>query len=503
MASVYARARSKEAPMTGIEFTNRASTTPVWRANSGNMDVNAGSNAGQCCTSMKRTHSIANPPASPFDPQKENETAPKPIFGEGLRYLFRPPSTSAAFSGSSSSVLTPHVSAPQEIQDVDMRDAELSSPPKARVGSKVDVGDGLMQRMERGRGQSCFENDERGRNESKGGADKENESPERRIISNAAVRRIARRQMRGRSYRGPRAIPPRLGDLHEGAEEYEDDEDYSGEDDEYAISSMGKGKNRPTYNTSNHYTLNMPGPAQPKNDTPYVLLGYVQVIFNLSLILLFLYLLVQFIFTVQKDVEHRIGEYSADILQEITTCAQLYVTNLCATSPIPAMLHQCATWETCMSRDPKVVGRAKVGAEMLAEVVNGFVEPISWKTLIFTLSSLSFMTVFVNGLVMLYRARLHPSANPIPSSDTQANNSNENQRHQPFQHFQPAHLPSPHLFHPAYGYLPANGGIHQQRQTQLGMPMSWRAENNEDDSETMPRQRRRLGSGVGREEKKR
>ena len=35
-----------------------------------------------------------------------------------------------------------------------------------------------------------------------------------------------------------------------------------------------------------------------------------------------------------------------------------------------------------MSRDPKVVGRAKVSAEMLAEVVNGFVEPISWKTLV-------------------------------------------------------------------------------------------------------------------------
>lgn len=35
-----------------------------------------------------------------------------------------------------------------------------------------------------------------------------------------------------------------------------------------------------------------------------------------------------------------------------------------------------------MNRDPTVVGRAKVGAELIAEVVNGFVEPISWKTLV-------------------------------------------------------------------------------------------------------------------------
>jgi hypothetical protein len=35
-----------------------------------------------------------------------------------------------------------------------------------------------------------------------------------------------------------------------------------------------------------------------------------------------------------------------------------------------------------MTRDPSVIGRAKVGAEMLAEVINSFVEPISWKTLV-------------------------------------------------------------------------------------------------------------------------
>ena len=35
-----------------------------------------------------------------------------------------------------------------------------------------------------------------------------------------------------------------------------------------------------------------------------------------------------------------------------------------------------------MDRDPSKVGRAKVVAETIAEVVNGFVEPISWKTLV-------------------------------------------------------------------------------------------------------------------------
>lgn len=42
-----------------------------------------------------------------------------------------------------------------------------------------------------------------------------------------------------------------------------------------------------------------------------------------------------------------------------------------------------------MDRDPSKVGRAKVVAEMIAEVVNGFVEPISWKTLVRSASAIS------------------------------------------------------------------------------------------------------------------
>ena len=72
---------------------------------------------------------------------------------------------------------------------------------------------------------------------------------------------------------------------------------------------------------------------------------------------------------------------ATEIVQEIAQCAMQYKTNLCATNPIPAMSHQCGVWETCMNRDPTKVGRARVGAELIAEVVNGFVEPISWKTL--------------------------------------------------------------------------------------------------------------------------
>lgn len=63
-------------------------------------------------------------------------------------------------------------------------------------------------------------------------------------------------------------------------------------------------------------------------------------------------------------------------------CVMHYKTNLCDINPIPAMAHQCASWETCENQDPTIVSRRKVAAEMLAEMLNKFVEPIGLKPLV-------------------------------------------------------------------------------------------------------------------------
>ena len=71
-------------------------------------------------------------------------------------------------------------------------------------------------------------------------------------------------------------------------------------------------------------------------------------------------------------------------------CATRYKQSFCGTQYVaPDMLSKCADWETCMNRDPTTIGRAKVSAELIAEVINGFVEPISWKTLVSVLVPLT------------------------------------------------------------------------------------------------------------------
>ncbi|KAF5343589.1 hypothetical protein D9757_014499 [Collybiopsis confluens] len=215
-----------------------------------------------------------------------------------------------------------------------------------------------------------------------------------RAVATGALRRVYK--ARHKTRRGNKVVITRS----RGSDTEDDDDELS--DDEHG--------DLQSQTTANHYTLNVSSGPATRSDTPYILLGYLQFFFNLSLILVFLYLLLQFILTVQRDVEHRISEYSMDSVQEIARCALQYRNNYCDKPAMlaPALVHQCSEWELCMNRDPTKIGRARVGAELIAEVVNGFVEPISWKVLAFTLTSLSFLTVFINTLISLYRSRHRP-----------------------------------------------------------------------------------------------
>ncbi|KAJ4471385.1 Di-sulfide bridge nucleocytoplasmic transport domain-containing protein [Lentinula edodes] len=270
-----------------------------------------------------------------------------------------------------------------------------------------------------------------------------------RAVATGALRRVYR--ARHKTPQGKRFASTRDRDS-------DNDAIFSDDEDEHAL-------NLSNQNTSNHYTLNV-SPASSPSDMPYVLLGYLQFFFNLSLISVFLYLLLQFILTVQRDVEHRISEYSMDSVQEIARCSLQYRNNYCDNPAMlaPALVHQCGEWELCMNRDPTKIGRARIGAELIAEVVNGFVEPISWKTLTFTLTSLSFLTVFINTLISLYRSR-HRA------------------------------LPEAHQTRPLLNGAPYD--THQYGLPPASAPAwtrNWKG--NDDDDQTPSARRRRLGSGI-------
>lgn len=138
-------------------------------------------------------------------------------------------------------------------------------------------------------------------------------------------------------------------------------------------------------------------------ELPLIASYYLQFFFNLSLLLLLLYALFCFYLTIRRDVDQKVEEYSEAILAEMSLCSRNYIENRCSPDMrVPAMEIRCNAWEKCMNRDPSQVGRARVSAETFAEIINSFIEPISYKTMVFlSFFTLHFIVLIRHPLVFL------------------------------------------------------------------------------------------------------
>lgn len=140
---------------------------------------------------------------------------------------------------------------------------------------------------------------------------------------------------------------------------------------------------------------------------PFIIMGYVQLAFNTAVVLALSYLAFSFYMTIRDDVHIKVSERMASLLAEIALCTRQYNENKC-NNRVPAIEAACSAWEACMTRNPSVISRAKLTAETFAEIINGFIEPVSYKTMIFMLVAL-FGTVFLSNYAFtVARGRVMP-----------------------------------------------------------------------------------------------
>ncbi|GAC96540.1 hypothetical protein PHSY_004120 [Pseudozyma hubeiensis SY62] len=166
------------------------------------------------------------------------------------------------------------------------------------------------------------------------------------------------------------------------------------------------------------------GSATNFMDKPELLLGYAQFIFNATILWAFLYLLYNFVRMVQKDVAEKVRSYEMDTLSEITACAAAYTANRCGTElQAPALANACKNWERCSARDPAVVGTARVTAETFAEILNGFVDSVSWKTMFFTLVCFSIVVGATNSFLSFFRIKSRSRGHDSEHSSAKAQHS--------------------------------------------------------------------------------
>ncbi|GAA5928447.1 Brr6/Brl1 family protein [Sporobolomyces koalae] len=162
-----------------------------------------------------------------------------------------------------------------------------------------------------------------------------------------------------------------------------------------------------------------PGSGNPErwlqSNTPYVLLGYLQFGSLTLMAVLVLSLLVLFLWTLYTDIQSRLSSLTLELRSEILQCARAYVDNRCEPATrIPAMERKCNEWEECMNQEIVVTGKTRVVAETLAEIVNGFVDVISFKTMLFVLLSLGITIYGSSAALSLLSARASSHAGPTP-----------------------------------------------------------------------------------------
>ncbi|KAG5366041.1 Nucleus export protein [Yarrowia sp. B02] len=141
---------------------------------------------------------------------------------------------------------------------------------------------------------------------------------------------------------------------------------------------------------------------------PILLSIWLQLAYNAIIMAVVSYFVWTFYSTVKRDVDMKVDEYSADILQEMAMCSKDYLANNCMPGKrVPALETMCNAWERCMNRDPKIVGRARVSAETFAEIINGFLRPISFKSMVFVLFLLGGSLFVCNFGFGTYRGPLY------------------------------------------------------------------------------------------------
>lgn len=351
MASRYER-RSRDAPMD-FEFTDRDRIHSV-------LTPDSPFAAALDASPRKRGHAeLAPQMPQPFAPGEQPQRTFAQAAPPGLPFLFHAPPPHTTYQPA----WTPPPPFPQpEMADVSMTDASPDRPPQPPPPPQASPSKKKSKAADV-RGDETEEEDD--------------EEEEERQISTGALRRVFRKRERERLLGSGALTTPRRRPRRRARDESDlDDDDEDQDGGRSIVKKMAVYLNAPTQNELAHA------------DVPQVLVGYVQFFFNLAVVLVVVYLAVAFIITVQRDVEQRVSEYSLGLIAEIQQCREAWTLNHCADPAhrAPILAGQCAEWQACMARDPTFVGRARVLAEMLGEVVNGFVEPISWKTLIFTLT---------------------------------------------------------------------------------------------------------------------
>jgi hypothetical protein len=205
------------------------------------------------------------------------------------------------------------------------------------------------------------------------------EIPRTNHYTNAVARRIHKRRRRDKA----------LGRRVRVDDEYDDDES----DRDRPSSSEGRpgrtGKPEKTPNVQNggpakmSFFKQMLTLLEEHPNVPAILSWWAQLVVNLSLFSLAVWMVFSFVSEIRNEFDAVASKEMDSILHNIAECMQRYEDNKCAAGNlVPGLVPICAADRKCMDTDPTHVRRAMLSARTMAQIIDSFIEPISWKAIV-------------------------------------------------------------------------------------------------------------------------
>jgi len=110
---------------------------------------------------------------------------------------------------------------------------------------------------------------------------------------------------------------------------------------------------------------------------------------------LIVFLTLSVVYQVKLDLDSKMKTENDLITREIDRCTLEYYENRCEPGQrVRAAEAYCQEMEICKNRDPLLVNKnTKIMVKLLAEIINDFFEPLSYKTMAFLVISLVSMLV--------------------------------------------------------------------------------------------------------------
>lgn len=134
---------------------------------------------------------------------------------------------------------------------------------------------------------------------------------------------------------------------------------------------------------------------------PMIMLTYLQLFFNLSVISVLFYAIVQVSKVFYKDLQKHMEKQSYVLISTMVQCSKDFIKNGCSNEVIPpAIEHLCNEWSLCMNQDINGILASKETAIVLAQIINNFFGNLSDRTLYCSVTLLIGGVLLINALLI-------------------------------------------------------------------------------------------------------